>query len=163
MDQIKIRKPTAEDGFLVHKLIDSCKPLDTNSVYCNLLQCSHFNDTCRIAIYDNTPAAFVSGYLIPGECNSLFIWQVAVSQKARGKGVGQKLIREIICSDDNINKIKTTITNTNDASWSLFKKLASSLNGSLTSKPHFTKEEHFGGMHDTEHLVEICFSNPIKE
>ena len=35
-DDIIFRKPESPDGPRVHKLIAECKPLDENSVYCNL-------------------------------------------------------------------------------------------------------------------------------
>ena len=37
-----LRVPTAEDGSAIWELVRSCKPLDENSMYCNLLQCDHF-------------------------------------------------------------------------------------------------------------------------
>ena len=33
----------------IWELISACPPLDTNSAYANLLQCTHFADTCVIA------------------------------------------------------------------------------------------------------------------
>ncbi|MFQ5471249.1 MAG: diaminobutyrate acetyltransferase, partial [Gammaproteobacteria bacterium] len=45
----KFRNPTAEDGATVNRLIASCPPLDSNSIYCNLLQCSYFSETSIIA------------------------------------------------------------------------------------------------------------------
>ena len=33
-----LRHPQSTDGYQVNRLIDRCKPLDTNSTYCNLLQ-----------------------------------------------------------------------------------------------------------------------------
>ena len=51
-DDITFRKPESQDGSRVHKLISECKPLDENSVYCNLLQCTHFADTSVAAEMD---------------------------------------------------------------------------------------------------------------
>ena len=69
---LTIRKPKAVDGAAVNELIAECKPLDENSVYCNLLQCSHFADTCVIAELDGQPAGFVSGYIVPENPERLF-------------------------------------------------------------------------------------------
>ena len=44
-----LRKPTASDGADIWELVRSCRPLDENSMYCNLLQCDHFADTCVLA------------------------------------------------------------------------------------------------------------------
>ena len=44
-EPIILRAPRADDGSAVNELIERCKPLDENSVYCNLLQC----DPCQYA------------------------------------------------------------------------------------------------------------------
>jgi len=67
----------------VHDLIARCPPLDRNSLYCNLLQCSHFAATCALARHDDTTVGFVSGYRPPSDPGVLFIWQVAVDSTAR--------------------------------------------------------------------------------
>ncbi|MBD4807723.1 diaminobutyrate acetyltransferase, partial [Xanthomonas citri pv. citri] len=36
------RTPAVTDGPSVTELIAQCLPLDPNSAYCNLLQCTHF-------------------------------------------------------------------------------------------------------------------------
>ena len=41
-----------EDGLAVNRLIASCPPLDTNSTYCNFLQCLHFAETSVLAEKD---------------------------------------------------------------------------------------------------------------
>ena len=46
---VTLRKPNSTDGFALNNLVERCKPLDTNSVYCNLLQCSHFRNTSVLA------------------------------------------------------------------------------------------------------------------
>ena len=43
------RKPVATDGPVISGLIAACPPLDPNSAYCNLLQCTDFADSCIIA------------------------------------------------------------------------------------------------------------------
>ncbi len=45
-DVITLRAPDSRDGEEVWRLIRDCGPLDDNSLYCNLLQCDHFSDSC---------------------------------------------------------------------------------------------------------------------
>ena len=59
--------------------------------------------------------------------------------------------------------LKTTITEDNDASWALFRSFARSIGGELTDEPHFESEEHFGGQHDTEHMVTIRFTEDASD
>src|SRR3546814_14681168 len=42
LPDFSFRNPVAEDAQAIHDLIAACPPLDTNSLYCNLLQCTQF-------------------------------------------------------------------------------------------------------------------------
>ena len=44
-----LRKPDATDGKNVWELVRSCRPLDENSIYANIIQADHFRDTCVLA------------------------------------------------------------------------------------------------------------------
>src|SRR5690606_15070663 len=55
----------ATDGSDVYKLISCCQPLDTNSMYCNLMQCSHFAQTVVAAEMNGELVGFISGYRLP--------------------------------------------------------------------------------------------------
>jgi L-2,4-diaminobutyric acid acetyltransferase len=152
----RLRKPDARDGAAIWALVKSCKPLDENSMYCNLVQVDHFRDTCVVAEVDGEVVGWISGHIIPKK-NELFVWQVAVSSKARGLGLGRKMLLALIendaCSD--VTLLKTTITKDNDASWALFNSFAGVIGGALEDTPHFERDAHFKGRHETEHLVTI--------
>lgn len=154
---ITIRKPTNQHGSKVWDLISKSGSLDENSMYCNLLQCTHFSQTCAIATEDGRTVGWVSGYIPPEQPDTLFIWQVCVHHDARGKGLGKRLIRDIlarpVCRD--VRFVDTTITRDNASSWSLFRKVAESLGAPMEDRPHFDRDAHFAGSHDTEHLVRI--------
>ena len=153
---ITLRKPDPEDGALVHALIEHCKPLDTNSLYCNLLQCSHFRDTAVLAEEQGKIVGFISGYLLPNQSDTLFVWQVAVSEQARGLGLASKMLLELTGRHPSqIRHLHTSITLSNDASWNTFKRLAKTLNAPLNEQVMFDKEQHLDGQHDTEMLVQI--------
>lgn len=157
--EISFRLPTVDDGVAVRRLIASCEPLDENSLYCNLLQCDHLRDTCIVAErkHDDGIVGWVSGYLMPGEPRTLFVWQVAVHDSAKGQGIASKMLKRLlerdVCAD--VRALKTTVTPGNAASWALFRSFARRQGGDLTSEPYFLSEQHFDGAHDTEHLVTI--------
>lgn len=152
----RLRKPIATDGAAIWELVKSCKPLDENSMYCNLVQADHFRDTCVLAELDGDVVGWISGHMIPDQ-DALFIWQVAVGETARGMGLGKKMLRHLIERDasDGATLLKTTITRDNAASWGLFRGFARSIGGTLTDAPHFKRDTHFEGRHDTEHMVSI--------
>lgn len=151
-----LRKPKSTDGAAIWELVRACKPLDENSMYCNLIQADHFRDTCVVAELDGDILGWISGHMIPN-ANAYFVWQVAVSPKARGMGLGRKMLTHLINRDEcaDAEAMKTTITKDNDASWGLFRSFAKSIGGDLTDAPHFKEDDHFGGQHDTEHMVTI--------
>lgn len=152
-----LRKPRPTDGNAVHELIGNCPPLDTNSRYCNLLQCTHFADTSALAECDGTVVGFVSGYRPPASPKDLFIWQVAVSAIARGQGLGRRLMLDILDRPENrdLRLLHTTITPDNHASWAMFEGLARTLGAPSRRKLLFDAEHHFGGHHDSEHQLTI--------
>ncbi len=152
-----LRLPTAEDGAHVHHLVAMCPPLDQNSMYCNLLQSSHFDDTCVSATIDGELVGFVSGYIPPQKTDVFFCWQMAVGEKARGQGLAKRMLKHILQREccKNVRFLETTITESNEASWAVFRSLAKDLSAELTSSVMFDRERHFGGEHATEMLVRL--------
>lgn len=155
--KVAFRKPTKADATAVHALIDACKPLDTNSVYCNLLQCDHFADSCVLAERDGEICGWISGYIPPAKQDTLFVWQVAVAQHARGERLADRMLGQLldrdICAD--VEVLETTITPDNTASWALFKAFARRRGALINDAPYYLSAPHFNGAHKTEHLVTI--------
>ncbi|WP_093011666.1 MULTISPECIES: diaminobutyrate acetyltransferase [Roseivivax] len=162
---VTFRKPVREDGAAIWELIRSCKPLDENSMYANLLQADHFRDTCVVALVDDEIAGWVSAYITPQDPDSMFVWQVAVSEKARGIGLGTRMLSALMTREEasDCKRMKTTITLDNDASWALFTKFAEKNNAILDSEAHFTRDTHFNGEHATEHMLTITFREAVQQ
>ncbi len=152
-----LRKPRAEDGAAIWKLVRSCQPLDENSMYCNLIQCDHFAETCVIAEVHGEVVGWVSAYVMPNDPETLFVWQVAVAEQMRGAGLGAAMLDSIIDRDvcEDVRRVQTTITSDNDGSWALFRKFARLQDTSLDMQPYFTQALHFQNRHKTENLVTI--------
>ena len=155
-----LRHPQSTDGYQVNRLIDRCKPLDTNSTYCNLLQCLHFADTCMLAESqeDGALLGFISAYRKPAEPNTLFVWQVAIDKRARGKGLSRTLLTQLLASDAcaGVTHLETTITADNAASWGLFESFAGrQATDSGTRHLLFDQQRHFNGDSPSEILFRI--------
>lgn len=161
---IQLRKPRPDDGIAVHDLIARCPPLDPNSRYCNLLQCSHFADTSIIAASgDGGVLGFISGYRVPARPDTLFVWQVAVAAAARGLGLGSRLLQGLLGRPElaGIRFLETTIGPDNRASWALFERLAQTLSAEIQTTTLFESQRHFDGCHADEILLRIGpFSAP---
>ena len=54
-----------------------------------------------------------------------------------------------------VNRLKTTITPDNEASWALFGSVAEQLGANLNRAAWLERDAHFDGEHETEHMVEI--------
>ncbi|MGA1578029.1 MAG: diaminobutyrate acetyltransferase [Steroidobacteraceae bacterium] len=163
-DTIRLRAPCPEDGPEVHRLIAACPPLDANSLYCNLLQCSHFGETCVVAEQDHQLVGWVAGYRLPAEPGTLFVWQGAVAANCRGRGLGGQMIRHLIDRPATVpcSRIRTTVTAENRPSRRMFEQLAASLDVGLATSPLFERERHLDGRHATEHQIVIGpFPRPV--
>lgn len=159
------RQPNPLDGMAVHKLIASCPPLDTNSVYCNLLQCTHFASTCVVVELKGNIVAFMSAYVKPGEPDVLFVWQMVVSSDARGQGVSGRMLVHLLEREHlaRIRHIETTISPGNAPSEAVFLRFAKTYGAAVDNSTLFSKEDHFDGQHDDEVLYRIgpfSISNP---
>ncbi|MGE3250285.1 MAG: diaminobutyrate acetyltransferase [Hyphomonadaceae bacterium] len=154
---MSLERPRAEDGAEVSGLIARCPPLDCNSAYCNLLQCTDFAGTCVVARRAGRVVGWVSGYRPPAERGTLFIWQVAVDPAVRGARLGERMIRAIFARPEQsgATRIRTTITQENESSWRLFRRVAANLGAPFEAEPWFLHHSHFAGRHDTEHMVTI--------
>lgn len=154
----RFRHPRPEDGMAVHRLIAACPPLDTNSAYCNLLQCSDFADTCVVAERGGEMLGWISGYRPPSAPERLFIWQVAVHSAARGEGLGGRMLDALLARPAfaGTTMLTTTIGADNTASWRLFEAFARRHGATLTKAPRFERDAHFGGAHETEWEARIA-------
>jgi L-2,4-diaminobutyric acid acetyltransferase len=111
---------------------------------------------------DGDIVGFISGYIQPDKPDTLFIWQVAVGEKARGQGLAGRMLKDILARPhcEQVNFIETTITPDNRASWALFESLSRKLGAELNHSVMFDRQQHFAGQHETEMLVRI---GPLKQ
>ena len=90
------RRPEVADAPFIEKLVKDSPPLDLNSLYCYLILCAHFSRTSVVACDADAVCGFISAYLRPDEEDTLFVWQVAVDKKYRGKGVARSMLSSIL-------------------------------------------------------------------
>lgn len=156
-EKLNFRPPNLNDGFKIHRLISECPPLDSNSAYCNFLQCSHFSSTSVIAEAESDILGWVSGFRSPNADYQFFVWQVAVAPEARGQGLGLRMLDALIMRPalSGITGVATSISPGNAASWALFQAFARRHNAALNHRPWLERDIHFEGQNDSEHLVMI--------
>ncbi len=155
--EVTLRRPQPTDGLAVHNLIAQCPPLDNNSIYCNLLQCTHFSHTSVLAVTSSGDAlGFISGYRVPTQPEALFIWQVAVAQSARRTGLGSRMLRFLTDADSDVTtRLLTSINPDNSASRALFSAFAGECGATIREFDWFSSAAHFGSSHPDETLLDI--------
>lgn len=158
MRRSHLRRPTPADAAGITRLIEACRPLDVNSTYAYLLLCHHFGDTCVVAEGDAGIVGFLSAYLPPGRGDTLFVWQVAVAESARGRGLASALVEETLgresCSA--VRFLEATVSPSNRASQALFQALARRLDTECRVSELFPQSLFGGGAsHESEELFRI--------
>ncbi len=158
---IQIRNPKKQDASQVYTLIQNSPPLDLNSFYLYLLQCTHFSETCAVATDGETIVGFLSGYLHPRDPSKYFVWQVVVSKEARGKGVAKKLLNYVFnaLKTNGVESVQATVGPTNLSSKKLFQSFAREHDASFSEELMFEKDLFPGTDHEEEILMTI---GPIK-
>lgn len=142
MANIHLRKPAVSDGSDISRLVRRCPPLDVNSHYLYLLLCQHFAETCVVAESDSNLIGFLSGYRLPQQTDTLFVWQVAVDPDFRGQRLARRLVEHVLERQANgeVRFVEATISPSNRQSQSFFRSLAERLGARCESSPLFTEE-----------------------
>jgi L-2,4-diaminobutyric acid acetyltransferase len=152
---VRFRNPTLNDGGTFWRLAKESKVLDLNSAYAYLMWCDKFAKTSLVAEVGNEPAAFLMGFHPPGREEVLFVWQVAVADKYRGRGLASRMLDKLVDRSESINVVEATVTASNRASTKLFRSLALR-HGCPLSQREFLSTDHFPGPgYESETLFHI--------
>lgn len=158
-----LRVPGVDDGRHIHALVQACPPLDVNSLYAYLLVATHFAATSVVAVRtgqgDGAPRieGFISAYLPPGQDDTLFVWQVAVHEDARGCGLAQRMLANLLDREATrgVRFVETSVSPGNAASRQMFQRFAQARQAEIRECPWFTRA-HFGAQaHEDEPLLRI--------
>jgi L-2,4-diaminobutyric acid acetyltransferase len=157
VDPLTVRAPVARDGIAVAGLIGRCPPLDRNSLYCTLLQCTHFADTCAIALDGDRAVGWLSAYRLPHEPETLFVWQVAVAAEARSTGLGVRLLEDVLSRDGcrTVRRVEASVAPSNIRSLRMFRRFAARRSAALERLAWLDRDAHFAGRHESEPLIRI--------
>jgi len=151
-----IENPQKSDGAALWRIARDSRKLDLNSSYAYLLWCRDFADTSVIARLDGEPVGFVIGYRRQRAPDTVVVWQVAVDEVARGKGLAGALLDTMYgrLVGDGVRCLETTITPDNPASIALFTAFAKRWDAELTRSELFAAAD-FPDEHEREDLYRI--------
>ncbi|GAA3179862.1 MULTISPECIES: diaminobutyrate acetyltransferase [Streptomyces] len=156
---LQIDRPTVADGAALWRIAKDSKVLDLNSSYSYLLWCRDFAATSAVARDGRgEPIGFVSGYLRPDSPRTLLVWQVAVDEAHRGRGLAASLLDGLVArtaAEHAVDTVETTITPGNTASERLFTAFAERHGALLEREVLFDAGQFPDGSHDPEVLYRI--------
>lgn len=151
------RTPTDDDGKEIWQLIKNIGVLDLNSSYNYLMWAKYFDQTSVVVERNKKIVGFISGFIQPNKPTHLFIWQVAVDNSERKKGLALNMLKAIlnrsICKE--IDYLEATVSPSNEASAALFQKLAIELKTDCQITECFTENQFPGKDHEQEQLFTI--------
>jgi L-2,4-diaminobutyric acid acetyltransferase len=117
-----------------------------------------------VGVKDSEVVSFISAYIHPKKPDTLFVWQVAVGSRARGKGVGkimlEKLVQREVCKE--VVYLETTVTPSNNPSRSLFYSFSRAVDAKVEEEVFFPKEVFGEEGHEEEILIKIGPFNTLK-
>ncbi|WP_423822474.1 diaminobutyrate acetyltransferase [Salinisphaera sp. SPP-AMP-43] len=148
--EITVREPDLDDGSRLHQFVRALHPLAQNSVYCNLLQCTHFSETSAVAERDGELVGFVSGYLHPKKAETYFLWQMGVSEAGRGLKLPVTMLQHILARPicRGVATLEATVTASNRASQGVFHSLARAEEAECQVVEGYLNAERFGADND---------------
>jgi diaminobutyrate acetyltransferase len=151
---VSFRSPSVGDAAAVWRIARDCESLDLNSSYAYLLWCAHFSATSSVAVVGGEAVGFVTGYVPPDQPDTLMIWQIAVRDDARGRGIAQALLDSVTDRQQGIRWLKTTIAQSNTASRALFTAFADG-RAAIISRTCMFSTSDFPDQHEPEDLYVI--------
>ncbi len=126
--------------------------LDQNSAYKYIMMCEYFAETCVVAKQDDELVGFITAFIPPERQDVVFIWQVGVDSSQRGKGIASKMLNHLVERNacQNVRFVEATVTPSNQASQSLFRKLARDHETQCTVSEFFTENLFPSDDHEEE-------------
>ncbi|WP_219417739.1 diaminobutyrate acetyltransferase [Pseudonocardia nigra] len=152
--QVSIGRPDGADGVACWELATASRVLDVNSRYAYLLWFRDFAATSVVARSDEGLVGFVTGYRRPDEPGTLVVWQVAVDEAARGRGLAAAMLDDLFDAVPDVDRMETTITPDNAGSIALFTGFAQRRDAEVRRSELFGADL-LGAGHEPEILFRI--------
>lgn len=154
MNAVNIDKPEmffrparTDDGARMWSFVKEHGVLELNSAYCYLLMATHFGHTCLIAETTATAdpdtarrlGGFVLAFRPPRQPENLFVWQIGVHPDLRGRGLGMRMLRQILglpgCR--GVRYVSASVARNNEPSRALFRGFARDINAHCEESEFF--------------------------
>ena len=153
---LRFGPPGIDDGILLWQLARDSAALDVNSRYSYLLWCRDFAASSVTVRDGSRLAGFITGFIRPQAPDTLFVWQVAVADSHRRRGLARRMLDHLVTrlAPGGVNYVEATVTPDNTPSTRLFTSFATAHGANLTRDELFS-ETTLGDGHSAEVLFRI--------
>lgn len=136
----------------------AARTVDINSPYSYLMLGEYFAENCAVAERNGDLVGFVTGFRPFEDPETLFIWQIAVDESARGLGVASRLLDDVAGRPrvPRLRYLEATVTPGNAASKKLFRAFAERWKAECQEEVLFDRSD-FPRDADEGHEPEIRF------
>lgn len=155
---IVIRRSRLEygDGGAMWRLARESGVLEENAEYTYHMFSQFFGETSTVAEVDGEAVGFVAGFRPPYREDSLFVWQIAVDESVRGRGLAAAMLHGLIQRlSPRIHYLEATVTPSNEASKRTFRKIGRELDANVSEEILFPGDRFHGPSHEDEVLFRI--------
>ncbi len=159
-----LRPPLPEDGTAVSSLAKTEGQEAMGDLLGELAAFDDYKEFSIIAELDGDLVGAMLAYVLPYDPETLFIWQVGVSEREADKGLaslmlGQVMRREV-CTD--VTRVQTVITSNDECTWALFRRFAQWQRSRMDIQPFITQALTPYRRHENSNLVTIRLKDRIK-
>lgn len=155
---VKIRPPRLEhgDGEAMWRLARESGVLEENAEYTYHMFSHFFGEACVVAEIDGRAAGFIAGFRPPDRRDSVFVWQIAVDQQFRGRGIAAAMLHGLVERlSPEVQFLEATVAPSNEASQRAFRGVARDLNTLCLETVLFPGDRFGGPCHEDEVLFRI--------
>ncbi len=153
---VSFRRPRAEDGAAMWRLVKEMGGLELNSAYFYALFAKDFADTGLVAETDDGRlAGFIAGHRPPDRPDAVFVWQIGVAPWMRRQGLARRMLDALLVAQPaDIAWLEATVSPDNAASMQLFRSIARD-RGVDCQEQEYLSEAMFPNSHAAENLFRI--------
>lgn len=153
---VSFRRPQAEDGAAMWRLVKEMGTLELNSAYFYVLFARDFADTGVVAeTSDGRLAGFIAGHHPPARPDAVFVWQIGVAPRMRRQGLGHRMLDALVDrQSSHVQWLEATVSPDNEPSMGLFRVFARE-RGLECIESDYLASRLFPGEHEAERLFRI--------
>lgn len=152
-----VRFPSEEDSAEVMELINESEISKYAALSRNILQKDLLSETSVVAELDGQIVGWMAAYKLPHDLETLFVWQLIVSEDERGLGLGSLMINSALNRDicEGVERVQTAIEADDGDTWRSFKRFAHSKNTDLNVETDYTHSLHKSKLDASECIVTV--------